>query len=213
MRSTAMSRYDATDAYTYPGSSVLINKANLHEQAALDAFEADMTAIRLLQLAQRPLAGGFDLAHLCAIHRHLFQDVYAWAGRLRTVDISKGDSRFANCGQLESYLDRQFARLREEHCLRGLPPQHFVECMAWLMGEINAAHPFREGNGRTQRAFCAQLAETAGYFIDFSEVSGEEMVRAMIASFRGDDRELIALLLRITAVIANDDANNDLDSE
>lgn len=200
-----MARYDASDDYTYPDSDVLINKPGLRDQAALDAFEADATAIRLLQLSQQPLPGRFDLAHLCAIHRHLFQDVYLWAGQLRTVDISKGGSRFANCRQLESYLGRQLGCLASENWLRGLPPERFVERMAWLMGEINATHPFRDGNGRAQRAFCAQLAEDAGYFIDFSETTGDEMIAAMIANFRGSDRELVALLMRITAVVGDAD--------
>lgn len=69
------------------------------------------------------------------------------------------------------------------------------------MGEINAAHPFREGNGRVQRAFCAQLAEQAGYFIDFAEASREEMYAAMIASFQGDNKSLESLLERIVAMI------------
>lgn len=75
-----MSRYDGSDCYTYPGSEVLKNKANLHDQVALDAFEADATAIRLLEIIEHPIEGNFDLAHLQAMHFHLFQDVYDWAG-------------------------------------------------------------------------------------------------------------------------------------
>ena len=119
-----MSRYDGSDTYTYPHSEVLQNKAGLHEQADLDAFEADATAVRLLQLIERPISGEFDLSHL-----------------------------------------------------------------------------FREGNGRVQRAFCSQLSEQAGYFIDFDEVSREEMYHAMITSFLGDNTPLIALLDRICSVI------------
>lgn len=199
-----MSRYDGSDTYTYPGSDVLVNQAGLREQAALDAFEADVTAVRLLQLSEQPIAGRFDLSHLCAIHRHLFQDVYAWAGQLRTVDISKGGSRFANCSLIERYLRGQLDGLPGENWFRGLPPEQFVVRMAWLMGEINAAHPFRDGNGRTQRAFCAQLADEAGYFIDFTETTSDEMIAAMIASFHGRDLELITLLKRITAVIGDE---------
>ena len=69
------------------------------------------------------------------------------------------------------------------------------------MGEINAAHPFCEGNGRVQRAFCSQLAEQAGYFMDFDEVRRKEMNAAMIASFHGNNKPLEALLARISAII------------
>jgi len=196
-----MSRYDGSDSYTYPDSEVLQNKAGLQEQAALDAFEADATAIRLLQLIEHPIPGQFDLSHLQAIHHHLFQDVYSWAGQLRTVDISKGDSRFGNCGMIERYLSEQLDQIRFEDFLRNLPPDKFIERLAHFMGEINAAHPFREGNGRVQRAFCSQLAEQAGFFIDFENVSQEDMYKAMISSFRGDNRLLIELLDRICSMI------------
>lgn len=200
-----MSRYDGSDTYTYPDSEVLQNKAELRDQTALEAFEADATAVRLLEIAEHPLAGNFDLAHLQAIHRHLFQDVYAWAGKLRTVDISKGTSRFANCGRIADYLDQQLRKLPGEHFLVGLPPEAFIERLAHYMGEINAVHPFREGNGRAQRAFCAQLAEQAGYFINFDEATRDDIYTAMIASFGGNNRPLIELLERITAIIEPDD--------
>ena len=196
-----MSRYDGSDSYTYPDSEVLRNKANLRDQAALDAFEADATAIRLLELIEHPIGGRFDLAHLQAIHHHLFQDVYDWAGQLRTVDVSKGSSRFGNCGLIESYLKQQLAKLSGDNFLIGLQPGSFIQRLAYYMGEINAAHPFREGNGRVQRAFCAQLAEQAGYFIDFDEVSREEVYAAMIASFQGNNKPLESLLERIVALI------------
>jgi cell filamentation protein len=196
-----MSRYDGTDSYTYPGSEVLRNKANLTDQSALDAFEADATAVRLLELIERPVAGSFDLVQLKAIHRHLFQDVYDWAGELRTVDISKDGSRFGNWVLVDAYLSEQLAKIGREHFLRGLSPARFVTRLAFFMGEINAAHPFREGNGRAQRAFCAQLAEQAGYFIDFDQVTRSEMYAAMIASFRGDNKPLESLLERISAIL------------
>lgn len=196
-----MSRYDGSDCYTYPGSDVLKNKADLLDQVALDAFEADATAIRLLEIIEHPLQGSFDLTHLQALHLHLFQDVYDWAGQLRRVDISKGSSRFGNCDRIESYLSHQLAKISGEKFLIGLPPDSFIDRLAFYMGEINAAHPFREGNGRVQRAFCAQLAEQAGYFMDFDEVSREEMYAAMIASFHGEKNLLVSLLGRICAMI------------
>lgn len=196
-----MSRYDGADSYTYPDTDVLRNKANLTDQGALDAFEADATAIRLLELIAHPIEGSFDLTHLKAIHRHLFQDVYDWAGELRTVDISKGGSRFGSWALIEGYLSQQLAQIGGEHFLRDISPARFVSRLAFFMGEINAVHPFREGNGRAQRAFCAQLAEQAGYFIDFDQVTREEMYEAMIASFRGDNTPLEALLDRVCAIL------------
>ena len=102
-----MSRYDGSDTYVYPGTEVLFNKADIREQAALDVFEADVTAVRMLELFNQPIQGEFDLSHLCAIHQYLFQDVYVWAGEIRTVDISRGTSRFANFGLIKTNLGNQ----------------------------------------------------------------------------------------------------------
>lgn len=196
-----MSRYDGSDHYVYPNSGVLINKADLHEQGALDAFEADATAVRMLELIESPLNGDFDLLHLKGIHRHLFQDVYPWAGELRTVDIRRGGSHFGNWAMIDRYLGGVLKRLPSENFLRDMNPDIFVPRLAFYMGEINATHPFREGNGRTQRLFCAQLAEQAGYFVDFEFVDQAEMYDAMIASFNADSRPLEDLIDRITSII------------
>jgi cell filamentation protein len=196
-----MSRYEGLDSYVYPNTGVLRNKANIHDQAGLDAFEADATAVRLLELVGDPLQGNFDLDHLRAIHRHLFQDVYEWAGELRTVDISRGTSRFASFGLIEAYLGSQLKGVAQEDFLRSLAPESFVARLAHYMSEINAAHPFREGNGRVQRAFCAQLADQAGYFMDFQTIDQAAMYDVMIASFNGDEKPLANLLGEITAIV------------
>ena len=196
-----MSRYDGSDSYVYTGSEVLCNKAGIRDQSALDEFEADVTAVRMLELLNNPLKGDFGLKHLCAMHQYLFQDVYDWAGEIRTVDISRGTSRFANFGLIESYLGGQLHGISRENFLRDLLPDAFVVQLAHYMGEINAAHPFREGNGRVQRLFIAQLADQAGYFIDFASVEQTEMYEVMIASFGGDEKPLVRLLNQITAIV------------
>ncbi len=98
-----MSRYDADDVYCIPGTAVLKNKAGITDQDQLDEYEGDFTAIRLLELTQNPVEGSFDLAHLCKIHQYLFQDVYEWAGEVRSVDIIRGESRFCNVRHIQSY--------------------------------------------------------------------------------------------------------------
>lgn len=196
-----MSRYDGSDTYVYPDSEVLRNKADLRDQAALDAFEADASAVRMVELINDPIQGKFDLKHLCAMHRHLFQDVYDWAGEIRTVDISRGPSRFANFNLIEAYLNGQLEGIAKAHLLQGLVPEAFVSRLAHYLGEINAAHPFRDGNGRVQRLFCAQLAEQAGYFIAFETVEQARMYEVMIASFNGNNQPLTSLLNDITAVV------------
>ena len=163
-----MSRYDADDVYCIPGTAVLKNKAGITDQDQLDEYEGDFTAIRLLELTQNPVEGSFDLAHLCKIHQYLFQDVYEWAGEVRTVDIIRGDSRFCNVRHIQSYSNTVFSALAAEKYLVNLEPKVFANRLAHYLSEINAIHPFREGNGRVQRLFISQLAEQAGYSLDYS---------------------------------------------
>jgi len=196
-----MSHCVETDHYVYADSGTLINKAGLQDSAALKAFEADVTAVRMLELLERPVRGRFDLAHLQAIHRHIFQDVYEWAGELRNVDVSREGSYFGNWTLIGNYLEGQLGRLRQENLLHGLAPQAFAGRLAWYLAEINAAHPFREGNGHSQRLFCLQLAQQAGYFVDLHSLQHNEMYAAMKASFNGDLAPLTALLGRITLII------------
>ncbi len=109
------------------------------------------------------LSGSFDLTHLRAIHRHLFQDVYDWAGELRTVEIFKGGNQF----QFRQYIPTGMAdvhrRLTRAGFLKRLPASEFAREAGIIIGDINYIHPFREGNGRTQAQYLKQLAEQAGH--------------------------------------------------
>ena len=147
-----MSRYDADDTYCYPGSDVLRNKAELTDANELDAYEGELSTLRSLEILEKPIEGQFDLAHLQKIHLALFQDIYDWAGEIRTVDISRGNSRFANVRFIESAAHEIFNRLARENWLKHLDPNALSERLAHYLSEINALHPFREGNGRAGRA-------------------------------------------------------------
>jgi len=194
-----MSRYDADDVYCIPGTAVLKNKAGMTAQDLLDEYEGDFTAIRLLELTQNPVEGSFDLDHLCKIHAHLFQDVYDWAGEVRSVDIIRGDSRFCNVRQIQSYASTVFSALASEKYLVNLEPQFFANRLAHYLSEINAIHPFREGNGRVQRLFVSQLAERAGYSLDYSALGQAEIYPVMHASFLGNEQPLADLIFKIIA--------------
>ena len=192
-----MSRYDADDVYCIPGTAVLKNKAGITDQDQLDEFEGDFTAIRLLELTQNPVEGSFDLAHLCKIHQYLFQDVYEWAGEVRTVDIIRGDSRFCNVRHIQSYSNTVFSAIAAEKYLVNLEPKVFANRLAHYLSEINAIHPFREGNGRVQRLFISQLAEHAGYSLDYSALDQSELYPVMQESFLGNIQPLADLIFKI----------------
>jgi cell filamentation protein len=192
-----MSRYDADDLYCIPGTAVLQNKAGIKNQDLLDNYEADFTAIRILELSQTPVKGNFNLAHLCKIHEYLFQDVYEWAGEIRSVDIIRGDSRFCNVRQIQSYSNTVFSALAAEKYLKNLESTALARRLAHYLSEINAIHPFREGNGRVQRIFISQLAEQAGYSLDYSALGQEEIYSVMQSSFLGNEKPLADLILKI----------------
>ena len=176
------------DPYTYPGTGVLRNKPGLRDERALREFEYEQARSRNEELREKPIAGKFDLEHLKAIHAHTFQDVYDWAGQLRTVNISKGGTTFAQPAFIESEAQRMSASLAAENHLQGLDKPQFVERLAHHYGEWNALHPFREGNGRATREFLGQLARGAGYELDQTKIdnSQDQWNDAARRSFAGE---------------------------
>jgi cell filamentation protein len=185
-----------TDDDPYVDSNgVLLNKLGLTSTDVLNRAEADLSFAALLRLAVRPLPGAYDLAHLQDFHREIFGGVYPWAGELRRVDIARSSQDvFCRWQFIESYSAGVFAGLAGEGHLRDLPRNDFVGRLAHYYAEINAIHPFREGNGRTQRAFLAQLARDAGWRIAWSELDGKENDAASAAGLQGDERLLAELL-------------------
>jgi cell filamentation protein, protein adenylyltransferase len=189
-----MSRYSSLDPYLDPASGVLKNRFGITDEPTLEAAEASLVALRSYELAQQPIAGAFDLAHLQAIHRHLFGDVYAWAGQLRTIDIAKGGNAFAHHAYIATAAAPIFAQLARERHLTGLAPAAFSARAAHYLGEVNALHPFREGNGRAQREFVSHLAHSNGYYVAWENITASDMLEASIEAFRGDVSKLAAMV-------------------
>ncbi len=189
-----MSRYSGDDTYLDPVSGVLKNRFGIVDAAILEIAEADLVAARSRELAQNPLPGHFDLKHLQAIHRYLFGDLYDWAGELRTVDISKNDHLFAHHAHIASAARSIFEQLTREAHLAGLDAEAFSSRAAYYFGEINALHPFREGNGRAQREFISHLAHANGYYVAWENVGPSEMLQASIESFKGDLSKLTRII-------------------
>lgn len=190
-----MSKYSPTpDSYTDRETGVLRNRLGIKDQATLDRTEAAVFMARSLELAREPIKGNFDLKHLQAIHEKQFSDVYAWAGKLRTVDISKGDTRFANHGQIEREAGKLTSQLARENHLSGLAPADFSGRAAHYMGEMNVLHPFRDGNGRALREFVGQLAHKNGYEIQWQNIERQDMTRASIEAYHGSSDRLASLI-------------------
>ena len=154
----------------------------------------DMTTRRLIELAAKRTVGRFDVQHLQSIHHYIFQDVYPWAGKFRTVNISKAGDPFAFSAHILSCLEKMFGELKRDGYLSGADLARFADRGAYYLGEINAIHPFREGNGRTQREFIRQLGVRNGYELDWTQVSQEQMIEASRRSLRVDNAGLERVL-------------------
>ena len=182
------------DPYCYPNSRVLKNKLGIEDFDELYDAERNLSNLRAEELLNAPMKGKFDLAHLQKIHQYLFQDIYDWAGKIRTVDIAKGDL-FCRYFAIEAEAKRIFKELASEKYLDGLSVVDFGKRLAYYFAEINALHPFREGNGRTQREFIRQLAYQNNYFLSYVGITRDEMIKASKAGFKLDYKPLENLVL------------------
>jgi cell filamentation protein len=193
-----MSRYTATDdPLCYPGTQVLINKAGLRDHDQLDQFEQLMFLIRADE--QLP-PGDLDYAHYKAIHHHFFQDVYSWAGQPRTIRTGKGGNWFCYPEYVDAEMKRVFGQLAAEDHLTGSGSREkFATRASYYISEINAIHPFREGNGRCQLTLLSILLDLAGFQMNEEEIAPSAFMAAMIASFSGDNGPLAQAIFAMSS--------------
>jgi cell filamentation protein len=189
--------YDAADdPYCYDGTTVLKNRLGLRTQDKLTEFEHAISS----QRAEEPLpVGNLDRQQYCAVHHHLYQDVYDWAGELRTVRTSKSGSMFCYPENIAAQLGKLFQEFAAANQFRGLSADEFATAAAHFLAELNAIHCFREGNGRTQLTFLKLMAAAAGHNIDFSRLDAPAMLQAMIASFGGNEEPLTRVIRQLIA--------------
>jgi fido (protein-threonine AMPylation protein) len=146
--------------------------------------ERGLTSKRTFQLILNPIKGNFDYQHLKDIHKHIFQDVYTWAGKDRFEigldgQFLKGNQHFVPGNELPKYSKIIFDELKEQNFLKHCKDiDSFAKDTANFMMELNALHPFREGNGRTQRIFLNDLAVNAGFKMDLNLISEFKMITA-----------------------------------
>jgi cell filamentation protein len=170
---------------------VLKNKLDLRDADELADFEAEMSDTRADEEAP---AGDLDFEHFRAVHGHLFQDVYDWAGDIRTVRISKDGSMFCYPENIEGEAKKLFAQLKQDKFLQDLSADDFARKSAHFLSELNAIHAFREGNGRTQMSFFLLVAEHAGHSVDLERLDPDAFLDAIITSFKGDEAPLAAII-------------------
>lgn len=170
--------------YCYPPDfTALRNRLDIGDSRRLEAAERQFVAQRLLETVP---AGDIDLAHLKAIHRHLFRDIYGWAGEIRTIEIAKGGSGFLPVRLVEAGMADVHRRVAAAGYFRNAGPEAFAEGAGPVMGDVNHVHPFREGNGRTQLQYLKQLAHRAGHRLDLTRLDRDAWMEASRRSNAGD---------------------------
>ena len=177
------------DPYLYPDSDILMNKLNIRNQSELDEAEADFVVFRLKEVAQNPLPGDYNYAHLMRMHETLFQDLYIWAGEERLINMYKEEPVLG--GLSIDYSDFRNIKNDGIKALRAMKMKNWKEIsvenaareLAASLAEIWKIHPFREGNTRTVITFCCQFADEQGWTIDRSlfEQNSQYVRTALVA--------------------------------
>ncbi len=202
-------------SYVLDDGICLKNKLGATDDRVLDTLAADYTTLRIgkLELGFGPQPKGspasFDLAFLKALHHFIFQDVFEWAGRTRDERIALSDGttayvaeirkldKFTDSVDIQAELAKLFAELRASNNLTGLNHADFCNQAASFLVRLNSIHPFREGNGRTQRAFIAALARQAGHEIAFDVMSKRQNLDASVESNVADPAPMHELLRQL----------------
>ena len=187
-----MAMFENYKDYFYEGTEVLKNKLNIRDERDLNDKERSLVSLRVSQITESPVKGEFDFEHLKKINEYLFQDLYEWAGQLRKCEMSKSDI-FCLYSNLEYFANSIFSRLKDDNYFMDLTESEKITKLVDLFGDINALHPFREGNGRTQREFIEELAKVNGINLDLTHISRENMIEASHRSINGDNGELFEL--------------------
>lgn len=181
-----------------PGTSVLLNLAKINSAEELALAEADLANARIVQLmdsGSSALPDSRDFQEISAIHFHLFQDIYGWAGKLRTIDMNRaGGHFFAPCGYLRINLDHLTVELKEKNFLRLDDRNEFIQELAYFYDLLNWIHPFREGNGRTQRLFWSRVSADAGWILDWRPIQ-RGLNEASQRAREDEDFEMLHVLL------------------
>lgn len=133
-----------------PARMFLKNKLNITDMDILEEAERRITSLRTAEAMKKGIRGKFDFNHLKRIHKFLFGDIFDWAGKVRLVNISKGN-QFCHVEYIEQQMAEIFERLQSEHYLKEVSSQReLAKGLAYYMGEINAIHPFRDADARVE---------------------------------------------------------------
>ena len=182
---------DATTDHCYEGTTCLINKLDIRDEQKLSEAEAAIVFGKLTMLKQNPVQGTFDFEHYKQLHHFLFCDIYDWAGQIRGINLSKKGTNFVSADQIDTCAKSCFQRLQSFNPEK-LSQRELAEEVADFYHTINMLHPFREGNGRVQRAFFEYwVEERLGCSLNLTAVDADEFMVATIFAAQGVMDQLI----------------------
>lgn len=185
------------DPYLYSGLNVMRNRLGIRQAERLAQAAYELTALRAATLTLGPPSRG--LPHLCALHQHLYQDIFDWAGDIREIDIYQGDTRFCHFAYIEKEGNALMQDLEDEGYLVGLAKEVFINRLSHYYCEINVLHPFRIGNGIVQRIFFEQLAIHAGYQLDWRDIDPDDWAQANQSGAMGDLSALNTIFSKVVS--------------
>ncbi len=178
-------KIEAIDNDCYEGTTCLINKMDIKDGAVLNKVEEDIVFAKTTELVTKPIVNDFDFEYYKAIHKYLFEELYDWAGTIRKINISKKGTNFVDYKDVESVSQKIFEDLKSKNYFKDFDKDTFIDSMTDFYTTTNLLHPFREGNGRTQRVFISQLIEYCGYDFSFADIDSDDLMIATIQSANG----------------------------
>lgn len=170
----------------YENTTVLKNKFDIRDEQQLDTLEHSITSMLIAKAAIDIPFENVDFNFYKNLHKYIFSDIYEWAGSVRKIDMSKKGTNFCSADKIEERGNAIFNRLRKNEFLKQYSDDEFIVEFTDLYCDLNYLHPFREGNGRTQRLFLSMLVDYLGKSLDFSEIDTDMLMIATIKSVSGD---------------------------
>lgn len=158
---------DTHYSYIDPETSVLRNLQGITDAEVLLFVESGAVTKRLQELYENPIRIN-GIANLFQVHEYLFQDLYSWAGKRRIVEISKDGKHFFPIAHFDNALKFIDSLIDEYYSISSDDKQNIAQKLAEILDNINYLHPFREGNGRTQREFIRLLALEKGFHLNLN---------------------------------------------
>ena len=194
----------ADEMSRYPGTRCLVNYFGIKDKPSLRRVDKMISSLRTAELLHAPIDMPFTFDYLKAIHSHLFGDIYPSAGMIRR-SLSSKHTEFCQPEYIESQAGILFSKLRDDHYLSRIDDvDDFVNELAYYMGEMEALHPFMDGNGRATRFFFNSLALAAGYEIGWGSADPDHFLEANVAALDGDYQALMDVLEEIVIPLSND---------